>query len=119
MWVRRSSRCITSVAQAEWSDTALLAAVADEVLPVLLDTEERWVWIVDDSGRPKKGLARQRSPALSSRFARAVRGCARPTGTPPAARGVARHRVAARRVGTDPLLAEQFGRKTLAGRVLG
>ncbi len=43
------------VAQAEWSDTALLAAVADEVLPVLLDTEEPWVWIVDDSGFPKKG----------------------------------------------------------------
>jgi SRSO17 transposase len=43
------------VAQARWSDTALLAATADEVLPVLLDAEQPCVWIVDDSGFPKKG----------------------------------------------------------------
>ncbi len=43
------------VADADWSDTALLAAVADQVLPALLKTEEPCVWIVDDTGFPKKG----------------------------------------------------------------
>jgi SRSO17 transposase len=43
------------VADADWSDTALLAAVADEVLPSLLKTDEPCVWIVDDTGFPKKG----------------------------------------------------------------
>lgn len=43
------------VAEADWSDMALLAAVADEVLPALLNAEEPCVWIVDDTGLPKKG----------------------------------------------------------------
>jgi SRSO17 transposase len=43
------------VADADWSDTALLKAVADEVLPTLFDADEPWVWIVDDTGFPKKG----------------------------------------------------------------
>jgi len=40
------------VAKAEWSDTALLAAVRQEVLPTLGAIE---AWIVDDTGYPKKG----------------------------------------------------------------
>ncbi len=43
------------VADADWSDTALLKAVADEVLPTLLNADEPCVWIVDDTGFPKKG----------------------------------------------------------------
>jgi len=43
------------VADADWSDTALLAAVADEVLPALLKTDEPCVWIIDDTGFPKRG----------------------------------------------------------------
>lgn len=43
------------VAEADWSDEALLAAVADEVLPALFKAGEPWVWIVDDTGFPKKG----------------------------------------------------------------
>lgn len=35
------------VADAEWSDTALLAAVGDEVLPALLEADEPCVWIVN------------------------------------------------------------------------
>lgn len=40
------------VAQAEWSDAALLAAVRAAVLPALGAIE---AWIVDDTGYPKKG----------------------------------------------------------------
>jgi SRSO17 transposase len=40
------------VAKAEWSDTALLAAVRQAVLPALGAIE---AWIVDDTGYPKKG----------------------------------------------------------------
>jgi SRSO17 transposase len=40
------------VAQAEWSDSALLAAVRDQVLPKIGGIE---AWIVDDTGFPKKG----------------------------------------------------------------
>ena len=44
------------VANAEWSDRALLDAVREQVLPVI----ERWeavrAWIVDDTGFPKKGM---------------------------------------------------------------
>ena len=43
------------VADAEWSDRALLAAVAGEVLPVLLKDDAACCWIVDDTGFPKKG----------------------------------------------------------------
>lgn len=44
------------VADADWSDTALLAAVASEVLPVLLKKSESCHWIVDDTGFAKKGM---------------------------------------------------------------
>jgi SRSO17 transposase len=40
------------VATAEWSDSALLATVCDQVLPELGAIE---AWIVDDTGFPKKG----------------------------------------------------------------
>jgi SRSO17 transposase len=40
------------VAKAEWSDTAMLAAVRQAVLPALGGIE---AWIVDDTGYPKKG----------------------------------------------------------------
>lgn len=43
------------VAQAHWSDEALLAAVASQVLPQLIGPEEPVSWIVDDTGLPKKG----------------------------------------------------------------
>lgn len=41
------------VAKAEWSDGAVLRAVADAVLPAL-DLDDA-VWIIDDTGMPKKG----------------------------------------------------------------
>lgn len=43
------------VAQAAWSDEAMLSAVADRVLPKLLEDEAPVRWIVDDTGFPKKG----------------------------------------------------------------
>jgi SRSO17 transposase len=43
------------VADADWSDAAMLAAVAGQVLPALIKADEPWVWIVDDTGFPKKG----------------------------------------------------------------
>lgn len=43
------------VADAGWSDEALLGAVAGEVLPALLKNDAPCVWIVDDTGFPKKG----------------------------------------------------------------
>ena len=44
------------VAASDWSDAALLGAVAGEVLPVLTRAgQEACVWIVDDTGFPKKG----------------------------------------------------------------
>ncbi len=43
------------VADAGWSDEALLGAVAAEVLPVLLKDNGPCLWIVDDTGFPKKG----------------------------------------------------------------
>jgi SRSO17 transposase len=43
------------VAQAAWSDEAMLSAVADRVLPKLLEDESPVHWIVDDTGFPKKG----------------------------------------------------------------
>ena len=44
------------VADAEWSDAALLAAVASQVLPVLVKRSKTCHWIVDDTGFAKKGL---------------------------------------------------------------
>ncbi len=43
------------VAEAEWSDEALLAAAANEVLPKLVRDDEPVWWILDDTGFPKKG----------------------------------------------------------------
>ncbi len=43
------------VADAAWSDAALLGAVRDEVLPELTRRYPVIAWIVDDTGFPKKG----------------------------------------------------------------
>src|SRR6201993_1179138 len=43
------------VAQAEWDDAALLAAVRAEVLPAIERHGPITYWIVDDSGFPKQG----------------------------------------------------------------
>ena len=43
------------VSTASWSDAALLAAVAGQVLPKLLCGGEPTWWIIDDTGFPKKG----------------------------------------------------------------
>ncbi len=43
------------VAEADWSDEALLAAAANEVLPKLVRADEPVWWILDDTGFPKKG----------------------------------------------------------------
>jgi len=43
------------VAAADWNDEAMLAAVAKQVLPKLIDEHEPLSWIVDDTGFPKKG----------------------------------------------------------------
>ena len=43
------------VADADWSDTGLLAAVAAQLLPALLKKQSACHWIVDDTGFAKKG----------------------------------------------------------------
>lgn len=43
------------VADASWSDAAMLSAVADAVLPKLVRDDAPVSWIVDDTGLPKKG----------------------------------------------------------------
>jgi SRSO17 transposase len=43
------------VADAEWSDEAMLSAVARQVLPKLVGDDQAVLWIVDDTGFPKKG----------------------------------------------------------------
>jgi SRSO17 transposase len=43
------------VADADWSDATLLAAVASQVLPVLMKRSKTCHWIVDDTGFAKKG----------------------------------------------------------------
>ena len=44
------------VSTSDWSDDALLATVAEQVLPVLTrGGAERCFWIIDDTGFPKKG----------------------------------------------------------------
>jgi SRSO17 transposase len=43
------------VADADWSDEALLTAAANEVLPKLVRNDEPVWWILDDTGLPKKG----------------------------------------------------------------
>lgn len=43
------------VADAEWSDGAVLAAVTKQVLPQLLKKDARCWWILDDTGHAKKG----------------------------------------------------------------
>ena len=43
------------VTEAEWSDDALWSAVAKQVLPKLVGEDKAVVWVVDDTGFPKKG----------------------------------------------------------------
>ncbi len=43
------------VAQAPWSDTAILRRVREHVLPSIVRDEPVQAWIVDDTGFPKKG----------------------------------------------------------------
>lgn len=43
------------VADAPWSDEAMLSAVAETVLPALLRDDDPLHWIIDDTGLPKKG----------------------------------------------------------------
>jgi SRSO17 transposase len=43
------------VADAEWSDQALLAAVTEQVLPALVKKDAACHWIIDDTGYGKKG----------------------------------------------------------------
>lgn len=43
------------VADAPWSDAALLSAVTARVLPKLIEPDDAVYWIVDDTGFPKKG----------------------------------------------------------------
>jgi SRSO17 transposase len=43
------------VAQADWDDAALLAAVRAEVLPAIERHGPITYWILDDSGFPKQG----------------------------------------------------------------
>ena len=43
------------VADADWDDTRLLAAVAAQVLPALIRSGSQSHWIVDDTGLAKKG----------------------------------------------------------------
>jgi SRSO17 transposase len=43
------------VADAEWSDGAMLAAVAQQVVPQLLKQDKRSWWILDDTAHAKKG----------------------------------------------------------------
>jgi SRSO17 transposase len=43
------------VAEASWSDEAMLSAVAERVLPKLIEADGAVHWIVDDTGFPKKG----------------------------------------------------------------
>lgn len=43
------------VAEAQWEDCAMLAAVAQQVVPALLKKESRCWWILDDTGHAKKG----------------------------------------------------------------
>jgi SRSO17 transposase len=43
------------VAQAPWSDTAILRRVREHVLPSITRSEPVQAWIIDDTGFPKKG----------------------------------------------------------------
>ena len=43
------------VAEAAWSDTALLREVRDQVLPAMTREHPLAAWIIDDTGFPKKG----------------------------------------------------------------
>jgi SRSO17 transposase len=43
------------VADAPWRDAAMLSAVAERVLPKLIERDDAVYWLVDDTGFPKKG----------------------------------------------------------------
>ncbi len=70
------------VANADWSDNALLRRVRELVLPVMTQHGGVRAWIVDDTGFPKKdvhsvGVARQYCGQLSNNAAeRSLRGIA-------------------------------------------
>jgi SRSO17 transposase len=54
--VRRAHQSLHHlVADAPWSDEAVLDSVLDSVLPAMLDTGPIVAWVVDDTGFPKKG----------------------------------------------------------------
>jgi SRSO17 transposase len=54
--VRSAHQCMHHlVAEAPWSDAAMLSAVAERVLPKLVEADEPVCWIVDDTGFAKKG----------------------------------------------------------------
>jgi hypothetical protein len=67
--VRSAHQCTHHlVADAEWSDQGLLAAVSAQVLPALLKKDASCQWINDDAGFAKKGrhsvgVGRQYRPA--------------------------------------------------------
>ena len=44
------------VADAAWSDAALLREVRDQVLPAMTRRHRLIAWVVDDTGFPKKGI---------------------------------------------------------------
>src|ERR1700733_5136748 len=44
------------VAQAPWSDAAVLSRVRERVLPSIIRDEPVQAWIIDDTGFPKKGI---------------------------------------------------------------
>ena len=46
------------VADAPWSDEAMLSAVAERVLPKLIEAHGAVRWIVDDTGFRRKGSTR-------------------------------------------------------------
>lgn len=43
------------VPKAEWLDQAALASIHDQVLPKIVQSRATLVWIIDDTGFPKKG----------------------------------------------------------------
>jgi len=53
------------VVDSQWSDEAVLAACAGQIVPVLTHGDTPCFWIVDDTGFPKKeGAFGGRSPAV-------------------------------------------------------
>ena len=55
------------VADAAWCDSALMSAVAEQVLPTLTAYDGPLHWIIDDTGFPKKGKHRHLKGPASNR----------------------------------------------------